>query len=157
MQSLSGPKAGQNVVFAAIYSGASAAGVVALMILVIDSLRGMPLATPSILSSALFLGEVPADPAQVRVDLVAIYSLVHAAAFLGLGALSTLAYARFEAIARQPIAFAGLIAATLSGVAVALDPLVLSGALESIGSLTIFSANAVAACWSISASPRGVL
>ena len=132
-----------NATFAAMFSGACAAASVALLFLVIDSIRGTPLATPSLLGSALFLGEVPSGALTVRVDLVALYSLVHAAAFFALGAAATTAYLKFPALAQAPVLYAAVLTGLLS-IAAALFEAAVPGAITSAGISAVLGANAIA-------------
>jgi quercetin dioxygenase-like cupin family protein len=70
-----------------VAAGLLGAFVVAVYFLAIDLIAGRPLATPNALGSALFLGE-PFDPAQpLRPIVIAGYTMVHGALFLGLSLL----------------------------------------------------------------------
>jgi len=67
-----------------VAAGLLGAFVVALYFLALDLAAGRPLATPNALGSALFLG-TPFDPSQpLRPIVIAGYTIVHGALFLGL-------------------------------------------------------------------------
>ena len=76
-----------DLIYDAFYSGAIAGSVVALFFLVVDILNGQPLFTPSLMGSVLFAGASAGAVTEVRLDMVAWYSVVHFGAFgvLGLG------------------------------------------------------------------------
>jgi hypothetical protein len=80
--------------FESFYGGAIGGSVIALFFLVVDSLGGRPLLTPSILGSTLFLGESADTVIAVRLDAVAYATVVHFAAF-GLFGLAATRIVRF--------------------------------------------------------------
>ncbi len=76
-----------DLLYDAFYSGAIGGAVVALFFLLVDSLNGQPLFTPTLMGSVLFGGVAAEAVTDVRLDMVAWYSVVHVAVFgaLGLG------------------------------------------------------------------------
>jgi hypothetical protein len=76
------------------YAGAIGASVIALFFLAVDAALRSPLWTPSLVGDALFRGASPAGTGQVDLGLVGLYSLLHAALFLGFGAGVALLLAR---------------------------------------------------------------
>lgn len=79
------PAAERSVVREAVLAGLLGAAAVALWFLVIDVLRGQPFFTPAALGSALFQGARGVAEVDVGFRMVALYSLVHVAAFLAVG------------------------------------------------------------------------
>ena len=71
-----------------LVSGTLGATVVALFFLVLDTANGQPLWTPTTLGSALFRGEMLPPGAPAEASLVAGYTAIHAAVFLGLGLIA---------------------------------------------------------------------
>ena len=137
--------AASDVVYAAWYSGAIGASAIAIFFLVRDLLVGTPLATPSVLGSALFLGEVPGPDAPIRLDLVALISLVHLAAFAVVGALFALLLGRLEELQHRPVVLAAGIFATLTAGLVAMDFVFLPGIVDAVSPLAVTAGNVVAA------------
>jgi hypothetical protein len=69
------------------YAGAIGGAMVALFFLAVDALRGVPLFTPSLVGSVLLGGAQPRPDLPVDLVMVALYSLVHGAAFVAFGTL----------------------------------------------------------------------
>lgn len=143
---ISGPHtARSDVVYAAWYSGAIGASAIALFFLARDVIVGAPLATPSLLSSMLFLGELPGADAPIRLDLIALVSLVHVAAFGLVGALFAVLLGRLEELQHRPVVLAAGIFATLTAGLVAMDFALLHGIVEAMNPLAVTAGNVVAA------------
>ena len=88
-------------------AGAIGASVIALFFLLIDTARHEPFFTPSVMASALLRGASPAQGAAVDLSMVAAYSLLHAAAFIGVGVLAAWATAmRHASVATFTLAIA---------------------------------------------------
>ena len=83
-----------DIAFASILSGAYASAAIALFFLVADALGGQILHTPSLMGQVVLFDTAPADVTTVRLDALAIYSVVHLVAFIGIGSLVTRAYSR---------------------------------------------------------------
>jgi hypothetical protein len=81
-----------------LVSGLLGAGVVALWFLVLDILRGRPFYTPAALGSLVFLGATSPAGVQVSVGVVAAYTLLHLAAFAGVGVLLEWSAGRIERV-----------------------------------------------------------
>lgn len=60
---------------------------IALFFLVVDSIQGRPMFTSSLLGQALFEGADPASVTEVRLDMVAYFTIVHLVSFLVLGGM----------------------------------------------------------------------
>ena len=92
--------AGRDVFQEGILAGLLGAAVIALWFLILDTARGRPLYTPSVLGTALFRREVLASPGPVGIsfEMVAAYTWVHGLVFCVIGGLAsrllTLAEAR---------------------------------------------------------------
>ncbi len=134
-----------DVKFASLFSGALGSAAVALLFLVIDSTRGEPFFTPSLMGSVLFLGTSPVEASVVRMDLMAAYTVVHFIAFTVLGAAVTVSYARSESMPRHPLILATILLAVLTVGAVAVDRLFVPGLLATVGGLPLAVANTAAA------------
>lgn len=144
MESVAKSAAPIDTVWGAVVSGAYASAATALLFLVIDSVRGEPLQTASTLGSVVLLGQDPGATAPFRLDMVALYSLVHLAAFVLIGAAVTLAYQHWERI-RSPGALVGLVTLGLTAGAGLVDALFFPGLVSAIGPLALVAGNLAAA------------
>ena len=79
-----------------LFAGAIGALLVALWYLVLDTIAGRPLFTPSLLGSVLFKGAVDAASVRIEPQVVAWYTAVHGLAFLGVGLVASWLAAQFE-------------------------------------------------------------
>jgi hypothetical protein len=79
-----------------LFSGVLGGVTVAIFFLIVDSLKGQPLFTPSLLGSALFLGEGAEAVHQVNIPMVFAYTGVHMMAFVGVGMAAAYMVAQFE-------------------------------------------------------------
>ena len=71
-----------------IVSGLLGASVVALWFLVIDTLQGRPLYTPSVLGTALFQGIPESGPIPVSGEMVIVFTWLHLLVFTLLGGIA---------------------------------------------------------------------
>lgn len=133
-----------DTLWGAVVSGAYASAATALLFLVIDSLRGEPLQTASTLGSVVLLGNDPSSPGPFRVDMVALYSLVHLAVFIGIGAVATMVYRRWKRI-RAPLALGTLLTVVLTGGVALVDGLFYHGLVAAIGPAALLAGNVAAA------------
>jgi len=79
-----------------VLSGIIGAAVVAVFFLLIDSLQGRPLHTPSLLGGVLFLGRTPDQVTAVSYTMVFAYTGLHVLLFLGAGAVLAWMVSQFE-------------------------------------------------------------
>ena len=132
-----------DVAFASILSGAYASAAIALFFLVADALGGQILHTPSLMGQVVLFDTAPADVTTVRLDALAIYSVVHLVAFIGIGSLVTRAYSRSIIPGSGP----GLFVFTLGLLTVgtmAVDWVFYPGIIDAIGRLPLALGNGTA-------------
>jgi hypothetical protein len=80
-------------------TGIIGAGVVAAWFLLLDTIQHVPLWTPSLLGTVLFKGaDAAASHSQVDPGMVAAYTLVHHAAFIGVGIIASFLVSEIERI-----------------------------------------------------------
>jgi len=92
-------------------TGLLGAGTVAIWFLVLDAARGEPFFTPAALGAALLLGATSQAEVEVTLPVVAAYTMLHVAAFIGIGIAVEWAAERIE---RAPAALrAGVLAFVL--------------------------------------------
>lgn len=134
-----------NFLYAACYAGFVGSGVLAVFFLLRDALIGAPLLTPSIFGAAIFGGGVPVAEPAIRIDWVALVSMVHVALFTAVGAPFAYLIHRLPQLRESPIAqTVGLFAVLGIGI-VALDALMAPGLVLAIGAVSIAIGNALTA------------
>jgi hypothetical protein len=90
------PERGSRVLEDGILAGIVGATVVAIWFLLLDLAHGQPFYTPSLLGSALFLGQSVEEVGSVNVVMVFAYTGLHGLLFLVAGALIAWMYSQFE-------------------------------------------------------------
>ena len=134
-----------DLIYDAFYAGGIGGSIVALFFLAIDVWNGQPLITPSLMGSVLFLGTPAASVADVRLDMVAAYTLVHFAAFGVLGTVIAVAVHELELHSKHPL-IVGLSIFALAEVAFfTAAGLFLPGVVDTVGAGRIGAANLLAA------------
>lgn len=133
-----------GIAYAAVASGAYASAATALLFLGLDAARGTPLFTPSLMGSVVFHGQAPEAVTGVRLELVALYSLVHFAAFALAGTVATLATARSSGLRAHPVRLAGAIFAALTVAVLGADRLLFPGLVGQLGLGALIAANTLA-------------
>jgi len=131
-------------VFASLVSGGWGAAAVALVFLVVDTVRGDPFYTPSLMGSVAFLGALPAEVAEVRVDLMAPFTVIHFLLFTVVGFVATQTYDRYAGPVGHPVALAAGLFVALTLGATSASLLVVPGLLASLGVGAVLVANAAA-------------
>ena len=132
-----------DVLFDAVYGGAIGGSAIALFFLVVDVLEGHPLFTPSLVGTVLFTPASPASVTEVRLDMVAYFSIVHFLAFGALGAGIAQLCRRFELVEGHPAIVAGVVFAVLTLAFLFADYTVMPGVATVIGLGLVLAANAV--------------
>lgn len=84
-----------DVIRDGIIAGGLGAAVIALFFLVVDTLGGQPLYTPSLLGSVLFLGADAESVTGVNMPMVAAYTAVHMLVFMAAGIALEFGVSRF--------------------------------------------------------------
>jgi hypothetical protein len=79
-----------------IVAGLIGAATVALWFLVLDTLAGRPLATPSLLGTALFHRGAAVPVPEVSLEMVLMFTWVHGLVFVGLGGIASWLLAQAE-------------------------------------------------------------
>ncbi len=134
-----------NLLYAAAYAGFVGSGVLAVYFLLRDSIFGNPLLTPSIFGAALFGPGLPTGEAAIRIDWVALVSLVHVTLFTAVGAPFAYLVHKVPPLRDNPVIMSlGLFAVLGIGI-VALDALIAPGLVGAIGPISIILGNTVAA------------
>jgi len=134
-----------DIAFETFYGGAIGGSVIALFFLVVDSMAGQPLLTPSVLGSALFLGESAATANTVRLDAVAYATIVHFVTFGVFGLVATKIVRAVEARGGSFLMVATILfVLTEAGFVAAADVLV-PGLVARLGQGTVLTANVLTA------------
>jgi hypothetical protein len=123
------------------YGAAIGGATIALFFLVLDSIAGRPLFTPSLMGTALFTETSPTAVSAVRVDMVALYSVVHFGSFLLFGAAAAKLRTWVAAAALGPFALVGPLFVLLTAAFAAGGLLPLAGVGSAIGWHWVLAAN----------------
>jgi len=145
-----------HIAFAALTSGAYASAATALLFLLIDATRGQLLYTPSLLGQVVLQGSDASSIEPLRIDMVALYSLVHLVAFILIGAAATVMYEAWEFL-RAPLVLGVALMAMLTAGAFLVGALVYPGLVAAIGPVWLLAGNLAAAstmAWLIGSNPQ---
>ncbi len=134
-----------DVLFDSVYSGALGGSAVALFFLVVDLLNGRPLFTPSLMGGALLHGVAQEAVAQVQLDAIAYYSIVHIAAFAALGTGISWLVHEVELHSRHPVVVLLVLFAILEVGFFVVAPLAVPGVIARLGVVRVGAANLLAA------------
>lgn len=114
------------------------------MFLLVDTMDGRPLYTPTLFGSVLFFG-IDAAEVKVRFDAIALFSILHIAVFTALGAGISLLVHEVELHAKRPVLMLLLLFAAIEASFFVIAPLALPGVIESLGVVRVGVANLMAA------------
>lgn len=104
-----------DFLYDAFFSGAVSGTFLAVFFLGVDSLARQPLFTPSLIGTALFTDASASAATEIRLDMVAYFSIVHFLAFLAAGAGVAWLYRALGAYTRTPIFLVAFTFAVLTG------------------------------------------
>lgn len=139
----SGPARAADLAYDSFYSAAIGGSVVALFFLALDSLRGDPLFTPSLLGSVIVGGMDAEAVSTVRLDMVAYYSILHFGVFALLGFGLSILLDRLDVAARKASVSALVCGLVVEVVGTAGLLLVAPAAVDRIGLGWVVLANAL--------------
>lgn len=127
-----------------IIVGLIGAAIVALWFLLLDAARGRLLFTPAALGSALFLGAEDTADVRITPGIIALYTVVHVAAFIGLGLFVA---ALVHAAEREPqlLLGAALLFVTMEVFVIGLIAIMAAWLLDALAWWSIGIANVLAA------------
>lgn len=134
-----------DLIYESFYSGALGGSLVALFFLLVDSLKGQPFYTPSLMGSVLFAGSDVASVTGVQLDMVAYYSVVHFAVFGIIGAAVCFLVHEVELHARHPAEVLVLLFLVLEGGFFVGTSLAMPGVMAQLGAFRVAVANLLAA------------
>lgn len=139
------PRSVADVVYDAVHCAAIGGSVVALFFLVVDLVEGHALFTPSLMGSVLFGGMAAEAVHEVRLDMVAYYTMVHFAAFGVLGGAIAFLVHEVELHAKHPLVVLAVIFAFFEGAFFVGATWAMPGVIARLGAGSIAAANALAA------------
>ena len=139
---LHGPSRANDLAYGAFYGGALGGTVIALFFLIVDAIQGQALYTPSMLGTALFLDTIVPG---VRLDMVALFSVVHFATFFAVGAFASWLHLTWEPLRNQVLALGVVVFTILTALLFLADWLFLDGVASALGILEVLLANAITA------------
>jgi len=135
----------EDFLYDAFYGGALGGSVIALFFLVVDLVEGRPLYTPSLLGSVIFAGAAPSSVTEVRLDMVAYFTLIHLLVFGVLGMLFAFLFHEVELRARRPIEVLLLFFLIFEGASLIAALVLAPGVTQQLGAFRVFLANLLAA------------
>lgn len=138
------PKTRNEFLLETLYAGVFSGSALALLFLLVDTMDGRPLYTPSLLGSVIFLG-IDAEDVKVRFDAVAYFSILHIVAFIALSGMVSFVTHELELHSRHPALFLLLFFAIIEAGFFVVAPIAVPGAIESLGTVRIGVANLMAA------------
>ncbi len=144
MKKLSTDSTPSDMAFAATWAGSIGGSIVALFFLLVDVVAGRPLHTPSVLASAIFVGEVPVGSDVLRLELVALYTLIHFVVFTAVGAAFAWVVAHTSQVSAQGVMVSAGLFGTLTAGLLAVDLLIAPGVVAAIGLVWTLVGNALA-------------
>jgi len=134
-----------DLLYDAFFGAAIGGAVIALFFLVVDSIAGQPMFTPSLLGEVLFTGADPAAVSEVRLDMVAYFTAVHLVVFLVFGGLISL-LCQLTGISKSNLpVVTGVVFVMLSAAFFVGDALLMGGVAQAIGIPAILAANLLTA------------
>lgn len=104
-----------DLLYDAFYSAAVGGAVLGLFFLVVDSARGQAFFTPSLMGSVLFLGVAAESVTEVRLDMVAYFTMIHFALFGAVGLGLAILVHEVEVHSRHPRELVGALFLVLEG------------------------------------------
>jgi hypothetical protein len=131
------------VLAAGLFGGALSAGAFALYFLVVDLLRAEALATPSLVGAVLLRGAAPQAAVPVDLALVALFSLLHGALFIGFASAAAWILSRLRALPDLPL-LALVLALALEGGFLLATGVFAPGLGAAIGHGVVLAGNAIA-------------
>lgn len=134
-----------DVLYDAFYSSAVGGAALGLFFLMVDSARGQPFFTPSLMGSVLFLGVAAETVTEVRLDMVAYFTTIHFALFGAVGLALSILVHQVEVHARHPRELIGVLFLVLFGGFIMGANLFMPGVVEAIGFGRIVIGNLVTA------------
>jgi hypothetical protein len=134
-----------DVLYDAFYSAAVGGAALGLFFLLVDSARGQPFFTPSLMGSVLFLGVAADAVTEVRLDMVAYFTMVHFALFGAVGLTLSILVHEVEVHSRHPRELIGALFVILEGGFLIGANLFMPGVVEAIGFGRIVIGNLVTA------------
>lgn len=138
------PKTRNEFLLEAVYAGIFSGSAVALLFLLLDTVDGQPLYTPSLFGSVLILG-IDAEDAKVRLDAVAYFSVLHIVVFTALSAAVSFAVHEVELHSRHPALLLVLLFAIIEAGFFVVAPIAMPGVILEIGIVRLGVANLLAA------------
>jgi hypothetical protein len=136
------PSRANDLAYGAFYGGALGGTVIAIFFLIVDAIQGQALYTPSMLGTTLFLDTIVPG---VRLDMVALFSVVHFATFFALGGVASWLHLTWAPLRGRVLPLGLFVFVLLTAALFVGDWLFLDGLATALGVLEILLANAITA------------
>jgi hypothetical protein len=139
------PNTPREFALESLYAGVLGGSAVALFFMVADVMDGRPFFTPSLIGSVLFQGVSAAAVANVHLDAVVYFSIVHIAAFTALGAAVSFLVHEVELHSRHPLVLLLVLFAVIEAAFFVVAPMAMPGVVARLGIARVGTANLLAA------------
>jgi hypothetical protein len=134
-----------HILYDAFGAGSIGGSIVALFFLLLDSIQGRPFFTPSLMGTVLFTSGLAHPAADVRMDMVAYYTLVHFAVFGILGGVVAVLLRQVELHSKHPAVMLVTIFLLTEVLFVAAATMTMPGVVAVVGAPKILAANVLGA------------
>ncbi|HSM60739.1 MAG TPA: hypothetical protein VK849_08065 [Longimicrobiales bacterium] len=134
-----------DIAYETFYGAALGGSIIALFFLIVDTVGGQPLLTPSTVGSVLFLGETLDTADTVRLDAVAYATIAHFLAFAVIGYVATWTVRAIERRGGSFLASAAALFVMLHGGFLVATSVLLPGLVARLGQGIVLLANVLAA------------
>lgn len=134
-----------SVFYDAFGAGSIGGSIVALFFLALDSIQGRPFFTPSLMGTVLFTSGNAQAVTDVRMDMVAYYTLIHFAVFGILGGAVAVLLRQVELNAKHPAVMLVTIFLVTEVLFVVAAGLLMPGVVATVGAVRIVGANLLGA------------
>lgn len=128
-----GPTQLDDLLYDAFYSAAIGGSVLGLFFMLVDAVTGEVFQTPSLIGSVLFLGVAPDAVTEVRLDMVAYFTMVHMAVFGVLGILLAVLVYEAELHSQHPARVMALLFLIIEGGFLVAGNMFMPGVVDAIG------------------------
>jgi hypothetical protein len=131
-----------------VTAGVIGGATIALWFLILDSVRGHPLYTPTLLGMAIFKAGAPIAPPealQISVPMVVLFTALHGAIFIGIGEVAALLVRLAEKNANYTFGIVLFLVIFLSGFFF-VTGVFAAHVLEALSWLAVFVGNLLAVC-----------
>lgn len=139
------PSLGHNIAYETFFTGAIGGSIVALLFLILDSIAGQPLFTPSVAGGAIFFGVAPERHGLPSLEAVALFTPLHFLLAAGGGLAAALLVRAVEPRRNRPVLATLLLFVFMEAGFLVGAALIHPGMAEVLGYVRVAGVNLIAA------------